>query len=336
MRWRGATGAEVLALSSSARRLRVRELAPDSTPTVARSAGSASSATLAPRATTGIALLLNGADHHARQRDHAGRRSRARATPPRRARVQASSLRSRCARDRRRGAHATTPRSSPASCATRTATRGRCRARSARARTQKRAQRDRRANARARRRAVDRAARRRGGGATRARAACAHAWRTLLEGASARHALRHVDRRRGRTRSTLDTPIVEEQCTRTSRGCGHALVGHDVERARRDAIEWRPVVVVRNRAARARGGVVELTLAADDRRHRRRTGLGDAPGRTAATGADGGWTACRCRYCARAERVALTESPRAYPDADRRGRGAAPSAGWSRWRDTPW
>jgi alpha-mannosidase len=94
-----------------------------------------------------------------------------------------------------------------------------------------------------------------------------------------------------------------------------SLVGHDVERARRAAPEWRPVVVIRNRAARARGGVVELVLqqtlvdiavgpgSATRQGERRRL----APWRVGAL---------PVQVLRASRRVALTESPRDYPDAD--------------------
>jgi len=153
----------------------------------------------------------------------------------------------------------------------------------------------------------------RGGSATE-RALLRATWRALLEGQphdtlcgtsidvvaealDARHA-DVEDRARGLRESALAS-----------------LAGHDVERARRAPDEWRPVVVVRNRAARPRGGVVELKLqqtladvavgpgSATRQGTRRRL----APWRVDGT---------PLQVLRASRHVALTESPRDYPDAD--------------------
>ena len=95
-----------------------------------------------------------------------------------------------------------------------------------------------------------------------------------------------------------------------------SLLGHDVERARRAQAEWNPSVVLRNRAPRARGGVVELELSAT---------LADVavgPGSASRQGESRRSPPWRVagmplQLLSRRERVALTESPRDYPDADR-------------------
>jgi hypothetical protein len=75
---------------------------------------------------------------------------------------------------------------------------------------------------------------------------------------------------------------------------------------------WKPAVVLRNRAPRARGGVVELELSATlatspsvrGRRHARARRVASRRGAS---------PACRSRLLSRRERIALTESPRDYP-----------------------
>ena len=94
-----------------------------------------------------------------------------------------------------------------------------------------------------------------------------------------------------------------------------SLIGHDVEAVRRGQAGWKPAVVLRNRAARPRGGIVELRLEATladvavgpgsaERQGRRR--------RLPPWKVDG----MSVQVLRRRERVALTESPRDYPDAD--------------------
>ena len=93
------------------------------------------------------------------------------------------------------------------------------------------------------------------------------------------------------------------------------LVAHDRERARADSSAWQPAVVLRNPVARPRGGVVELTLRAT---------LADVsvgPGSAARQGVRRRLPAWRVdgvplQILSRHEHVALTEAPRAYPDAD--------------------
>ncbi len=96
----------------------------------------------------------------------------------------------------------------------------------------------------------------------------------------------------------------------------HRLVGHDVEIARSAPERWKPCVVVRNSAARERGGIVELALT---------TKLADVavgPGSALRQGAAQkarrfGITGVPLQVLSRREAYELTESPRAYPDADR-------------------
>ena len=94
-----------------------------------------------------------------------------------------------------------------------------------------------------------------------------------------------------------------------------SLLSHDAESARSSPARWSPVVVVRNRAARPRGGVVELTLQAT------LADIAVGPGSANRQGARRRSPAWRVdgmplQLLGRRERVALTESPRHYPDAD--------------------
>src|SRR5690606_6334474 len=54
------------------------------------------------------------------------------------------------------------------------------------------------------------------------------------------------------------------------------IIGHDRSTARRLVDSWRPVVIVRNPAARSRGGVAELEILR--LREHVRVGPGSAPG----------------------------------------------------------
>ena len=151
-------------------------------------------------------------------------------------------------------------------------------------------------------------------GGDRSRALLRAAWRALLEGqphdtlcgtsvdaVATALDVRHADVR-DRAEVLRDDAML-------------ALLGHDVERARRSQAEWRPAVVLRNRAPRARGGVVELELLATI------ADVAVGPGSGTRQGARRRAPAWRIpgvplQLLERRERVALTESPRHYPDAD--------------------
>lgn len=96
-----------------------------------------------------------------------------------------------------------------------------------------------------------------------------------------------------------------------------AHLGHDRERARTIGnSSWRPVVLVRNPSPRARGGVAHLTLTAmlaDVA-----VGPGSAARQSAVRRAPP-WrvNGIPLQIVERVEEIELTESPRAYPDADR-------------------
>jgi hypothetical protein len=103
-----------------------------------------------------------------------------------------------------------------------------------------------------------------------------------------------------------------------------ALVGHDADTARRWRDGWRPAAVVRNRAARARGGVAEIELltfvrdvpvgpgSAGAWRDAGSAGVRGVP--VTLVGADGGPLAVQ--VLDRELRHDRVEAPRHYPDVD--------------------
>ena len=95
-----------------------------------------------------------------------------------------------------------------------------------------------------------------------------------------------------------------------------ALIGHDRERVRATLDDSRPVVLLRNPAPRARGGVVELRLLASI------ASVGVGPGSAARQGVPRrlpAWAVdgMPLQILSRRDGIALTEAPRAYPRADR-------------------
>jgi hypothetical protein len=95
-----------------------------------------------------------------------------------------------------------------------------------------------------------------------------------------------------------------------------ALVGHERERARAALDDSRPVVLLRNPAPRQRSGVVELRLVASVASVAVGPGSATRPGtprRLPAWGVAG----MPLQILSRGETIALTEAPRAYPRADR-------------------
>ena len=164
----------------------------------------------------------------------------------------------------------------------------------------------------------------RDGGDDRTRALLRATWRTLLEGqphdtlcgtsvddvAIALDA-RHLD--------------VADRASALREDALAGLLGHDAEAARGAQADWRPVVVLRNRAARPRGGVVELDLAATV------ADVAVGPGSATRQGSrrrPPPWSVAgmSLQILARREQVELTESPRDYPDADLVARATA--VGW--------
>jgi alpha-mannosidase len=310
VRWRGSAGAEVL----------LYHLAPDgyeigsslpAEPTHAAARWRALEEVLAPRAALDVVLLPNGADHHARQRVQLDAvRALAGAAAPR-ADVEPSSL----AAAARAITEAESRRSVPLiegelrdSYGYTWTLQGTLAARAHQKRT----------NARLERALVRDTepwiALGPSGGSTAVRALLRTSWRTLLE---------------GHPHDTLCGTSIDEvavaldarhadvgQQTRALRETALAsLLEHDVERARVERAAWRPVVAIRNRAARARGGVVELSLSATI------ADVAVGPGsasRQVPRRRVPPWrvTGVPLQLLGRRERVALTESPRAYPDAD--------------------
>lgn len=272
-------------------------------------------AVLAPRARLGLALVLNGADHHARQEDwDAAVRALARAAHPER--VAVTSMADVAARALAAAGAAALPtvegelRDSYGYTWTLQGTFGTRAAQKRRV-----AQADRRLV-----RDVEpwlallrlRAA---AGDATRA--ALLHAaWRPLLQclphdtlcGCSTDAVARAMDAR-------LDDADAQARGLRAD--ALDALLGHDPVRARARRAFWRPWLVLRNRAPRARGGVAELSLAAFVR------DVGVGPGSA------GAWRAVRegpaplasaagmlLQPLERVRRHDRLESPRHYPDVD--------------------
>ena len=310
VRWRGPSGVDVI----------LYHLPPDgyefgkSLPTDANAAAerwARVDAVMRPRATTGFALLLNGADHHARQLDQRIAVS-ALADAARPNVVRAATLRNAATAIVRGARRMELPviegelRDSYGYTWTLQGTLG------TRA-TQKRQ------NAIAERLLVRDVepwiALMHDGGSDATRALLAVAWRTLLRG-------HPHDTICGTAIDDVATALDERLSSTIIEGEGLrddalvALTGHDTARARAEPDAWRPVVVLRNPAARERGGVAELKLSATVANVA--VGPGSAtrqglPRRSPTWVVAGG----PLQILARGERVALTEDLRAYPRADR-------------------
>jgi hypothetical protein len=104
-----------------------------------------------------------------------------------------------------------------------------------------------------------------------------------------------------------------------------AMIGHDANRARTHRGEWQPLVLVRNAAPRARGGVAELVV--DEFVADVPVGPGSAPQGAPASDADGGARSPRValslggapvpvQVLGEAQTWSRTEAPRYYPDND--------------------
>lgn len=310
VRWRGPSGADVI----------LHHLPPDgyefgsSLPTDANAAAerwASVDAVMRPRATTGFALLLNGADHHARQFDYRkGIAALSDAALPNV--VRAATLRDAAATIVREARRMELPviegelRDSyvytwtlQGTLATRTA--------------------QKRRNAIAERLLVRDVepwiALMEDGGSAATRALLAAAWRTLLSGHP------HdtlcgtaIDAVATALDARLSSTMIQGEALRDDAIL--ALLGHDTAQARAEPDAWRPVVVLRNPAARARGGVAELELCATVANIAVGPGSAErqgSPQRIPSWGVDG----VPLQILSRGERVALTEDPRAYPRADR-------------------
>lgn len=268
-------------------------------------------AELEPRAAARVAMLLNGADHHARQRGQADAvRALAAAAVP--ARVLASSLRGAATAIVTAIARVGAPavegelRDSYGHAWTLQGTLG------VRAAQKRR-------NARAERRLIRDVepwiALLPAGGDAGTRALLHAAWRLLLQ--SHPHDTlcgTAIDAVASAMNARLDS--VETQSRGLREDALLALIGHDRERARAADDDSRPVVLLRNPAARARGGVVELRLSATTASVAVGPGSAARQGtsrRPPAWGVDG----MPLQILARRKRVRLTEAARAYPRADR-------------------
>ncbi|GLC27647.1 glycoside hydrolase family 38 C-terminal domain-containing protein [Roseisolibacter agri] len=281
----------------------------------ARERWAAMRAVLAPRARLGFALVQNGADHHARQERWAVAVAalEAAAAPER---VVVSSLADVATRARDAAATADLPtvagelRDSYGYTWTLQGTFG------TRAAQKRRV-------ARADRRLVRDVEpwlallRLRGAAGDETRTALLHAaWRPLLQclphdtlcGCSTDAVARAMDAR-------LDDADAQARGLRSDALDG--LLGHDRVAARARRRDWRPVLVVRNRAPRTRGGVAEVALTGFVR------DVGVGPGSA------GAWRAVQeapslltpsdgaiVQPLERVRRIDRLESPRHYPDAD--------------------
>lgn len=310
VRWRGPSGREVI----------LHHLPPDgyefgsSLPTDSAAAAvrwARIAAAMCPRAVTGVALLLNGADHHARQRRQREAVS-ALAEAARPNVVRAASLRDAAAAIVGAARRAALPvvegelRDSYGYTWTLQGTLG------TRAAQKRR-------NTLAERLLVRDVepwiASMAKGGSAAARALLATAWRTLLRG-------HPHDTLCGTAIDAVAAALDERLSSVMVQGSGLrddallALLRHDTARARAEPDAWRPAVVLRNPAARARAGVAELQLSATvasvavGPRSAERQGV---PRRIPPWRVDG--VPLQILSCG--ERVALTEDPRAYPRADR-------------------
>jgi mannosylglycerate hydrolase len=309
-RWRGPSGVEVTLYS----------LPPDgyefgsSLPTAlaeARERWGQIARVLSERAATGVVLLLNGADHHARQaRQSDAVTALASAAMP--ARVKASSLRVAAMRieEAARAAHLPVVhgelRDSYGYTWTLQGTLG------VRAGQKRR-------NAMVERTLVRDTepwiALQPGSGAQATRALLQAAWRTVLQshphdtlcGTSVDAVASAMDDR-------LRSAESQSQGLREDAVLG--LAGHDRELVRKALDDSRPLVVLRNAAPRARAGVVELVLTATEAVVA--VGPGSAtrqgtPRKLPAWGVEG----MPVQILSRRSTTALTESPRDYPRADR-------------------
>jgi len=309
-RWRGASGAEVV----------LHHLPPDgyefgsSLPTDSDEAPkrwARVAAVMGPRAVTGVALLLNGADHHARQRAQREAVS-ALAAAARPDVVRPSTLRDAATAIVDAARHVSLPVIQGElrdSYGYTWALQGTLGTRAA----------QKRRNALAERLLVRDVepwiALTDSGGSSAARALLAAAWRTLLRG-------HPHDTLCGTSIDAVATALDERLASATVQESGLRddavldLLRHKTARARAEPDAWRPVVVLRNCAARPRGGVAELRLSATVANVA--VGPGSAerqgvPRRIPPWGVDG----VLLQILDRGERVALTEDPRAYPRADR-------------------
>ena len=309
VRWRGAGGSTILLYHLPPEGYEFGSTLPVSSEEAARR-WETIAATLVPRAVTGLALLFNGADHQARQRDH-HEAVRALAAAAGSTRVHRSSLRS-----------ATLALADVAGGSELPEVTGELRDSYGYAWTLQgtfgtRAQAKRR-NAIAERTLVcdvepwimlSRLAH---DGATRS--LLADAWRRLLR-AHPHDTLCGTSIDAVADAFDASLASVAEQSRGLQDDALYDLVSHDRERARMRRRDWKPAVLLRNRVARVRSGIVEITLRAT------LADIAVGPGSAHRQGERQRaptWSVegMPLQLLSREERVELTESPRAYPDAD--------------------
>jgi alpha-mannosidase len=309
VRWRAPSGAESVLYHLAPDGYELGSSLPDE-PSAAGARWRRLEAELAPRATLGVVLLPNGADHHARQRrQQEALRALAAAASP--SEIVPASLRAFASA----AAEAARTRTLPVvegelrdSYGYTWTLQGTLASRAS----------QKRENARLERLLVRDAepwlAIAPEGGDSRRRALLRASWRALLEGqphdtlcgTSVDAVATALDTRHADVRDRAD--VLRDEALMS-------LLGHDAERARRAQAEWRPAVVLRNRAPRARGGVVELELLASiaDVAVGPGSGTRQGPRRRAPAWRVAG---VPLQLLERRERIDLTESPRDYPDAD--------------------
>ena len=307
--WRGAGGNTVLLYHLPPDGYEFGSSLPDD-PAAAAERWARIAQALRPRAHTGAAILLNGADHHARQRNYS-EAVRALASVAAPVVVHTSSLRAAAqaivtaAHDRPLPVVDGELRDSYGYAWTLQGTHG------SRAAQKRR-------NARAERRLVRDVepwlVLAQDGPSASARAVLQHTWRMLLQ-AHPHDTLcgTSIDRVAAAFEARLVS--VEQESSSLREDALLGLVEHDRDAARMTGAAWEPVVLLRNPAPRARGGVVELTLRAT---------LADVavgPGSAHRQGArrrppPWGVSGVPLQILSKRERIELTESPRAYPDAD--------------------
>jgi mannosylglycerate hydrolase len=310
VRWRGPSGVEVILYHLPPDGYEFGSSLPTETTAAAERWGRVQ-AVMRPRATTGFALLLNGADHHARQLD-TRKAIAALADAARPNIVRAATLRDAAfaiVREARRMELPVVENELRDSYGYTWTLQGTLATRTA----------QKRRNAIAERlllRDVEPwLALMQDDGSAAARALLAAAWRTVLRGHP------HdtlcgtaIDAVATALDERLSSTVVQGEALRDDALV--ALLGHDTARARAEPDAWRPVVVLRNPAARTRGGVTELHLSATV------ASIAVGPGSAARQGLPQRIPPWRVdgvplQILDRGERVALTEDRRAYPRADR-------------------
>ena len=309
VRWRGAAGASVLLYHLPPSGYEFGSSLPTDAPG-AKTRWTEIESTMGPRALGCVAILLNGADHHARQKDlGVALVALAKAAAP--VRVVPASLSAAARAVVESSARATVAeiagelRDSYGYTWTLQGTPG------IRAAQKRRTAQAERSLVRDVEPWVALAS---GGGDGATRALLDVTWKTLLKahphdtlcGTSTDAVAVALDAR-------LD--VVAEESSGLRDHALHRLLGHDTDLARHSADAWKPAMVLRNRVARSRGGVAELTLQATV------ASIAVGPGSATRQGirvATDEWRVdgMPLQILTEHEVRALTESDRAYPKAD--------------------